>query len=71
MLNLVAQVVIISAGLNLYHIQDNKKGNIQFWEEQSITVAASYRVIKSFCAPDDYSKKTRTNILKSFNHLPW
>jgi hypothetical protein len=26
---------------------------------------------KSLCAPDDYSTKTRKNILNSFNHLPW
>jgi hypothetical protein len=25
---------------------------------------------KSLCAPDDYSTKTRKNILNSFNHLP-
>jgi hypothetical protein len=27
-----------------------------------------YRVIKSLCAPDDYSAKTRKNILNSFSH---
>jgi hypothetical protein len=27
---------------------------------------------KSLCASDDYStKKTRKNILNSFNHFPW
>ena len=30
MLNLVVQIVTINAALNLYEIQENIKGNIQF-----------------------------------------
>jgi hypothetical protein len=26
---------------------------------------------RNLCAPDDYSTKTRKNILISFNHLAW
>jgi hypothetical protein len=26
---------------------------------------------KSLCAPDDYSTKTRKNVLNNFNQLPW
>jgi hypothetical protein len=50
---------------------NNGETRIQFGHQHKVLCRTMFiQSIQQVCAPDDYSTKTRKNILKSFNHLP-